>query len=52
MKATLLISAAVLLAAPGFAAAQSSMSDMEMKDAPAPVPRGAARACCNGPFRP
>ena len=42
MKTTLLISAAVLLAAPGIAAAQSSMSDMAMKDAPAPIPQGAA----------
>lgn len=42
MKTTLLISAAVLLAAPGIAAAQSSMSDVAMKDAPAPIPQGAA----------
>ncbi|MBU3993970.1 MAG: copper resistance protein B [Alphaproteobacteria bacterium] len=42
MKMTLLISAAVLLAAPGIAVAQSSMSNMAVKGAPASVQQGAA----------
>ncbi len=42
MKVALFINAAVLLAAPGIAAAQSPMSNMAMKDAPASVQQGSA----------
>lgn len=42
MKATLLISAAVLLATPGFAGAQSTMPGMEMKEVAGTVARGEA----------
>lgn len=49
MKATILIGAAVLLATPGIAVAQSSVPNMEMKDAPASVPQGAAAPSATDP---